>query len=331
MVKGFVFGKFLPFHKGHEAMINFALHHCDFLTVLVCASNKEAISGDLRKGWIEKTFPAKKNIEVRVLAYKEDELPNSSVSSREISRIWATVFKQLFPDYSLLVTSEQYGYYLAEYMNIQHLPFDLPKTLVPVSATSVRNELLANWQFVPDAVRRDLVSKVVILGTESTGKTTLTEKLAAYFNCNKVMEAGRDLIPDSNEFSINDLHLVAREHARRIDEAADGSSPLVIIDTDIHITQSYCRFSFEQDLEVPAAIFRSNKAKLYLYLNNDVEYFQDGTRLSREERDRLDGFHRQVLREANINLVEITGNWEERFQLAIAQIKKLITLQYLYA
>lgn len=145
------------------------------------------------------------------------------------------------------------------------------------------------------------------------------------------MEAGRDLIPDSNEFSINDLHLVAREHASRIDDAADGSSPLVIIDTDIHITQSYCRFSFEKDLEVPAAIYHSNKAQLYLYLNNDVEYFQDGTRLSREERDRLDSFHRQVLKEANINLVEITGNWEERFQLAIAQIKKLITLQYIYA
>ena len=56
MVKGFVFGKFLPFHKGHQAMINFALGHCDFLTVLVCASDKETISGEPRKGWIEKTL-----------------------------------------------------------------------------------------------------------------------------------------------------------------------------------------------------------------------------------------------------------------------------------
>jgi HTH-type transcriptional repressor of NAD biosynthesis genes len=331
MVKGFVFGKFLPFHKGHEAMISFALRQCDFLTVLVCASDKETIAGGLRKGWIEKTFPAQMNMEVRVLDYREDELPNSSVSSTEISSIWATVFKELFPDYSLVVTSEQYGYYLAECMNIKHLPFDIPKKLVPVSATSVRNDLLTNWQFVPDAVRRDLVSKVVILGTESTGKTTLTEKLAAYFNCNKVMEAGRDLIPDSNEFSINDLHAVAREHAKRIDEAADGSSPLVIIDTDIHITQSYCRFSFEKDLEVPASLYQTNKAQLYLYLNNDVDYFQDGTRLSKSARDRLDGFHRQVIQEAGINLVEIKGSWEERFQLAIAQTKQLTLLSYINA
>jgi len=328
MVKAFVFGKFLPFHKGHEAMINFALSKCDFLTVLVCASDHETISGAVRKDWIEKTFPSEKKIEVKVLDYKEAELPNSSVSSTAISQIWATVFKKMFPDYSLLVTSEQYGFYLAEFMGIQHLPFDMSKKLVPVSATSVRNDMLATWQFLPDAVRRDLVLKVVVLGTESTGKTTLTEDLATYFNCNKVMEAGRDLIPDSNEFSIADLHLVAREHAKRINEATAGSSPLVIIDTDIHITKSYCRFSFEKDLAVSDDIYHSNKAQLYLYLNNDVDYFQDGTRLSKQERDRLDHFHRQVLQEANINVIEIKGNWKERFQQAIAQIKLLIPLHY---
>jgi HTH-type transcriptional repressor of NAD biosynthesis genes len=82
---------------------------------------------------------------------------------------------------------------------------------------------------------------------------------------------------------------------------------------------------------VTAGIYHSNKAQLYLYLNNDVDYFQDGTRLSKEEGDRLDSFHRQVLLEANINPIEIKGNWDERFQLAIAQIKKLSTLQYIHA
>jgi HTH-type transcriptional repressor of NAD biosynthesis genes len=56
MVKAFVFGKFLPFHKGHEAMINFALSKCDLLTVLVCCSDKENISDTVRSSWIEKTF-----------------------------------------------------------------------------------------------------------------------------------------------------------------------------------------------------------------------------------------------------------------------------------
>jgi HTH-type transcriptional repressor of NAD biosynthesis genes len=324
MVKAFVFGKFLPFHKGHEAMIRFALSKCDLLTVLVCASDKETVPGELRRSWISKTFTDQKNMNVQVFVYRESELPNSSVSSTVVSEVWARAFKQLLPDHSLLITSEPYGNYVAGFMQIQHIPFDNSRTLVPVSATAIRNNLVANWLFLPGAVRRDLALKVVILGTESTGKTTLTENLAAYFNCTKVLEAGRDLIPDSNAFSIDDLYLVAREHARRIDEAAAGNSALVIIDTDIHITRSYCRYSFGKELEVSDDIYRANKAKLYLYLNNDVEYYQDGTRLSEEERDKLDSFHRRVIEEANLPVVEISGSWEERFQQAIEHIRLLI-------
>ncbi len=39
----------------------------------------------------------------------------------------------------------------------------------------------------------------------------------------------------------------------------------------------------------------TKKADLYLYLNNDVKYVQDGTRLSKNERDLLDISHRQIL------------------------------------
>lgn len=324
MVKAFVFGKFMPFHKGHEAMMRFALSKCDFLTVLVCTSDKETVPGELRQSWISETFAGQQNIQVQVFDYIESELPNSSVSSTAISEVWAKVFKQLLPDHSLLITSEPYGDYVAGFMQIQHIPFDLSKTEVPVSATAVRNNLVANWPFLPRAVRRHLALKVVILGTESTGKTTLTENLATYFNCSKVLEAGRDLIPDSNVFSIDDLYLVAREHAKHIDEAATDNSALVIIDTDIHITRSYCKYAFEKELEVSEDIYRSNKAQLYLYLNNDVEYYQDGTRLSKEERDQLDAFHRQVIREANLPVVEITGSWDERFQQAVDHIRSLL-------
>ena len=58
--------------------------------------------------------------------------------------------------------------------------------------------LLINWKFLPDSVRPYFSIKVVVLGTESTGKSTLTERLAKYFNCSSVKEAGRDLIVDSN-------------------------------------------------------------------------------------------------------------------------------------
>lgn len=324
MVKAFVFGKFLPFHKGHEALMNFALTKCDFLTVLICCSDKESISGTIRNAWIEKAFEKKKNIEIRTFNYLESELPNTSESSESVSKIWADIFKKQFPDYSLLITSEEYGNFVASFMNIQHIAFDIPKKLYPVSATAVRNNLFVNWNFLPDSVKPDLSLKVVILGTESTGKTTLTEKLSKYFNCSFVMEAGRDIIANSNSFTFDDLHLVAQEHAKRIDKKNLAENPLVIIDTDIHTTKSYSRFIFEKEIEISADIYNSNKANLYLYLNNDVEYLQDGTRLSEEKRNLLDLSHRQVLLDHNIDIVDIKGDWDERFEKAVEQINKLI-------
>ena len=324
MVKAFVFGKFLPFHKGHEAMINFALSKCDLLTVLVCCSDKENISDTVRSSWIEKTFENEKKVEVRTFNYLESELPNTSVTSESVSKIWADIFKKLLPDYSLLITSEEYGNFVAVFMNIQHIPFDIPKKLFPVSATAVRNDVFNNWKYVPDSVKPDLLLKVVILGTECTGKTTLTEKLAKHFNCSFVSEAGRDIIANSNSFTVDDLYLVETEHSKRIDESILADSPLVIIDTDIHTTKSYSLFTFEKELEISTDIYNSNKANLYLYLNNDVEYLQDGTRLSETERNLLDLSHRQVLTEHKIDIVEIKGDWDVRFEKAVEQINKLI-------
>ncbi len=333
MIKAFVFGKFLPFHKGHEALINFALSKCDLLTVLICCSDKENISDTVRKSWIEKTFSGKKNIEVKTLNYFESELPNTSETSEEVSKIWAEVFKKQLPGYSLLITSEAYGNFVAQFINIQHIAFDIPKKIFPVSATAVRNDLFANWNFLPDSVKPYFVIKVIILGTESTGKTTLAVKLGKYFGCSLVLETARDLIQNSNDFTFNDLHLVANEHAKQIDKAIIGSNPLVIIDTDIHTTKSYSSFTFGKELLVTKEIYNTNKANLYLYLNNDVEYFQDGTRLNEAERNLIDISHRQVLTNNKIEIIEITGNWQLRFEKAVEEINKLIAtnVKKLYA
>jgi HTH-type transcriptional regulator, transcriptional repressor of NAD biosynthesis genes len=166
MRKGFVFGKFLPFHKGHEAMIRFALTHCDVLLVLICVSNKEDIPGPVRVHWLTKTFDSEPNIEIRLFDYKEEELPNSSESSEEISKVWAAVFSRTIPDYKILVTSEPYGEYVARYMNILHIPFDPGRTIVPVAASAIRRNLIDNWRFLPDSVKPYFTIKVVILGTE---------------------------------------------------------------------------------------------------------------------------------------------------------------------
>lgn len=324
MTKAFVFGKFLPFHKGHQAMISFALTRCDFLSVLVCCDDEETIPPGVRKAWIEATFADIENMEVNVLCYNKSVLPNTSETSVNVSRIWSAEFKKIYPGHQIVITSEPYGELVAGFMGIQHVAFDISKTQVPVSATFIRNNLYAGWAFLPDAVKRYFALKVVILGTESTGKTTLAQLLAAHYNCNLVLEAGRDLIPNSNNITMESLQLVATAHANRIVRAMVGSSPLTIIDTDINITRSYCRFVFNRELPVSDYIDTANNAQLYLYLNHNAPYQQDGTRLSKPGRDLLDASHRETLASRNIAYTELTGNWQDLFNQATIHIDRLI-------
>ena len=120
------------------------------------------------------------------------------------------------------------------------------------------------------------------------------------------------------------MYLVASEHAKRIGQSVRGNSPLVIIDTDIYTTLSYAKFLFHRDLQIEDQIYQANKADLYLYLNNDVEYFQDGTRLSETDRNLLDASNRSILQENNIAFIEISGNWQQRFDKAVEHINRIV-------
>jgi HTH-type transcriptional repressor of NAD biosynthesis genes len=324
MIKAFVFGKFLPFHKGHEAMINFALTKCDFLTILICCSNKEKIASAIRLSWLKNTFPEQKNIEFKIFNYREEEFPNTSVSSTIVSKVWSAKFKDLFPGYSLLITSESYGDYVAEFMGIKHIPFDPERKIFPISASQIRADNRSHWKFLPEQVKSYFIKKIVLLGSESTGKTTLTKKLAEEFQATHVLEAAREIIPSSKNFSLEDLYSVAIEHAKKIEAASLIKNPLIIIDTDIHITQSYASYIFNKKLEMSPDIYEVNKGDLYLYLNKDVAFVQDGTRLNEEERNFLDDSHRKILSASNILFHEISGNWEKRYKKSVELIENLL-------
>jgi HTH-type transcriptional regulator, transcriptional repressor of NAD biosynthesis genes len=322
-MKGFVFGKFYPFHIGHQKMIEFALDKGS-VTVLICAEENEKIDGNIRKQWIKGTFPNNENLKVKVFRYSEKDFPNTSVSDWEVSKRWSEVFNEYFKDENFLVTSEEYGEMLSVIMNIEHFMFDENRENIQISASKIRKDIFENWEYLPLSVQKYFALKVIFLGTESTGKTVMTNKISEYFKANKVSEAGRDLIQNSKEFEFEDLEKVYTEHVNRIEKVNHEESFLTLIDTDVHITKSYAEFVFGRKLIVPEEIIEKNKADLYLYSTKDAEYIQDGTRFEFDERNKLDDSHRKVLEENKVDLQEISGTWEEREKMAIDCIEKLI-------
>ena len=325
MKRGLVFGKFLPFHRGHKALIGFALKKCDELIVLVCGSDKEHISTKIRVDWIKNTFKKNKRIIVQGFDYKESELPNTSEPSRIVSHLWASKFREILPYCDIVITSEKYGEYVAEYMDIKHILFDKNRKKHQISSSMIRQDVVKHWDFIAKVAKPYFQKKVVILGTESTGKSTLCKTLSQYFNANLVTEAGREIVENSNTFTQNQLHQIIEAHTNQITEAHKNAKPLMIMDTDIHITQSYSKYAFGEYMDIDKSIYKLQRADLYIYLSNDVPFVQDGTRMDMQMRNDLDKCHRKTLKDFRVQYHVIKGGkYGERFGKAVALIENMM-------
>lgn len=303
--------------------MEFALQHCDKLIVLVCATSREPIAGQLRRQWLEAVYPANDRIRLELLEYNEEKLPNTSVSSHEVSRLWAAYLAKAFPQVGIIFTSEPYGDYMAEYMGIKHQCFDPSRKQVSISASAILQNPFREWAFIANPAKPFFVKKICISGSESTGKSMLSEKLAAHFNTTFVPEMARDIIEKTEDVSYHNLLEIARLHATTINEKQQKANKILICDTDVNITCSYSRFLFNRELELPEWIQTANQFDMHLFLETDCPFVQDGTRLSEAERNRLSHYHKQQLADMQIPYYSISGSWEQRYIKACALIEQL--------
>jgi HTH-type transcriptional repressor of NAD biosynthesis genes len=259
--------------------------------------------------------------------YDESILPNTSVSSRDVSRIWAEQLKKVVPDVDLVVTGEPYGDYLAEFMQIKHIRVQRDGDR---SATAIRSDIMKNWEMLNSNCRKDLVRKITIAGTESTGKSTLVQRLALHFGTTYVTETGRAVVGNTNTCTLNDLSTIAKAHYQDVEAAMTRARRLLFLDTDIYTTASYSKFLFQRDLEISAYTPEASRVDLTLYLDSDAPYVQDGTRLSKPDRDALDKSHRAILERENIPYTVLKGSYDDRFAAAVAAVEAIIPFDSTY-
>lgn len=322
MKEGLVLGKFMPVHAGHLALIRHARAHCDRLTILHCYHHDEPIPGSLRRRWLQQVLGSEAAVRLVHWEYDPAILPDTSVSSRAVSSLWANAIRARLPRVDVVFTSEPYGAYLAEDLGIQHIPFDAARYAVPVSASAIRAAPWRYWDYLPPAVQPCFVQKVCLVGTESTGKSTLAALLAKHFSTVHVAEAGRDVVEHTDACTFDDLGRIACAHSRAIIQQTQRAHRFLFMDTDLTITKSYAGFLFGRPLTVSSWMEAVNRAHLYLFLEPDAPYVQDGTRLSFDERAKLDARHRRTFAEVGIRPISIHGaSWEGRTEEAIRVVE----------
>jgi len=174
-----------------------------------------------------------------------------------------------------------------------------------------------------------LIKRVVICGPESTGKSTLTVKLASYFNTNYVSEYARDYLQikwdDKKEVcNQEDLIKIARGQVELENTNITNSNKLIFCDTNILTTIAWSKTHYDGFCD-PWLVRQSKLLKYdyYLILNIDTPWIKDDLRDRPAERLEMFKAHKLELDILNVRFDIITGqNFKKRFNTAVDLINK---------
>jgi NadR type nicotinamide-nucleotide adenylyltransferase len=183
-----------------------------------------------------------------------------------------------------------------------------------------------------------MLKKIVIIGPESTGKSTLCEKLANHFQASwcpeyareYLMKHGTDYTYDSlltiakGQIALEDKYIGETEKNLRSHNAGPQSS-LLFIDTDMYVMEVWCKFVFGKTHSWILNQIIQRKYDLYLLCNVDLPWVKDELReypdLAR--REKLYHIYKEIMINQSVPWVDISGNYEERLEKAIVAVKKL--------
>lgn len=320
---GLVLGKFYPLHAGHQQLIRAASRACERLTVQVLASSVESIPLEVRADWVRQEHP-----EVHVVAGM-DEAEVDFDDPRAWDLHMAVIEDLLDEPVDAVFTSDDYGAELARRLGAQWRQVDPGRTTMSVSGTAVRADVAGHWWALPPSVRQWFCRRVVVVGAESTGTTTLAQDLAGHFTVPWVPEYGRTWSADrpgglTGTWHTAEFDLIAVEHQRQEVEAMRQTPrPLVISDTDVLATaiwhERYVGSSSPSVLSRAAAW----QPDLYLLTGDEIPFVQDGMRDGELIRH---GMHRrfvEVLEAGDVPWLEVRGSREERLRTAITAVEAL--------
>jgi NadR type nicotinamide-nucleotide adenylyltransferase len=322
--RGFLLGKFMPPHAGHVALIDSARRLVDGLTVLVCSLPDDPIPGKVRQEWLASLFP-----DCRVI-WHGTNAPQAPEESPEFWHIWRNIVARAHPEpIDYLFAGEAYGKDLACEVGGLFVPLGARvlgadrEGLGGLSSSAVLSDPWGHWQFLPAPVRDHYALTICVHGIESVGKSMLAERLAAHYSTVLVPEYGRTHCETyGTDCREQDLLLIGSAQQAMIEAARPWCNRLLIADTDALMTAAWSQMMIGY---APDQLICHRQADLYLVLGMDVPFIDDGTRVYKEpgDRSRFDRVAREVLTIARANVVEIQGDWDERFDAACAAIDGL--------
>ena len=329
--RALVVGKFCPLHRGHQLLLDRARDACEEL--LVVSYTKPEFHGlgpARREEWLRALYP-----QAAIVVLDDDRLaalctargvpartlPHNDLDDGDTHRHFMgwLCWTVLNLPVDVVFSSEDYGPGFADVLGefyarskVAHVSVDQARTLVPVSGTAVRLDPHAHSAFLSPPVYANFVTRICVLGGESSGKTTLTTALAAHFETRWVAEYGRELWESQDGvLAYDDLLKIGREQLRREAQAAGQARRWLFCDTSPMTTYFYCVEMFGR-AEPELARLAEHRYDMVLLCAPDFPFIQDGTRRDEDFRARQHAWYQVELARRGIAYVEVAGSVDKR-------------------
>lgn len=347
-----VIGKFYPPHNGHVHMITGAEKLADRVTVLVYSNQYQSITVHQKVAWLRESFKDLPNVRIEpVINDIYDDYDDLNIWEAH-NHIMHAKLRELYPNeneraINVVVSSEAYGAQMAEdFPNCAAEIVDLDRIAFPISGTACRDDLYGNWKYLPIGTRRGLIPRVIVVGAESTGTTTLSMALAEHYGARYVPEYGRQYTEewldrlketdpsatmDDLHWEVKDFDLIGETQTRLEEQAANQLEgfPLVVGDTDAFATAIWeARYipatRWEDTIIKPYAVELPARNLYLLTDHNGVEFEDDGYRDGEAIRAEMSQTFEDALTKTGKSWALVSGTPEERMKIAVKMVDRLL-------
>ncbi len=169
--------------------------------------------------------------------------------------------------------------------------------------------------------------KIVVLGPESTGKSTLCEALAKHYNTEWCPEYARQYLNENGtNYTYDNLLTIAKGQLQEEDNYVQKAADLLIIDTDMYVMKVWCEYVFNNCHSFILEQINKRQYDLYLLCDIDLPWTKDEMREYPDEKPRQELFmiYKDLLMNQNTPWAIVSGKGDQRTKNAISQIDLLI-------
>ena len=325
-------GSFNPLHLGHVDCIIQAANMCrELYIVLSVGHNRQEIDARVRYRWLYQLTKHIGNVTIIML---EDSAETKEAYTEEYWQGDAEKVKaQVGKPIDVVFCGSDYdenSFWNKCYPESELFVFKRNE----INSTELRKAPYKHFDWLPNIVKPYYVKKVLLMGSESTGKSTLTINLANRFNTNYIDEAGRDISERSGTDLLmlsEDFTEILLQHKLNEIKAVENSNKVLFIDTDALVTQFYMSFlddpGIEKNRALSDAIDALNRYDLILFLEPDVEFVQDGDRseVIRDDRKKYSDRIKELLRSHGKQFVSVSGSYQERYEIAVKAVESMLS------